>query len=51
MLPLQHLNKPNRVEDGLNVVRKDLALSDSDEDNDQELNVMAHHLNAQLQSS
>ena len=48
MLPLQQFNKPNRVEDGLNVIRGDLTLSDSDEDNDQVLNIMANHLNAKL---
>ena len=48
MLPRQQINKPNRDRDELDVVRGDLALSDSDEDNDRELNIMVNHLNAQL---
>ena len=51
MLPLQQLNKPNRVEDELDVVRGDVTLSDSDEDNDRELNIMDNHLNAQILSA
>ena len=48
MLPLQQLNKANRDRDELDVVRGDLTLSNSDEDNDQELNIIVNHLNAQL---
>ena len=48
MLPFTQLNQPNRQMDELDVVRGDLALSDSEHETDSDLNIMAHHLNTLL---
>ena len=48
-MPFAQLNQPNKVSDGLDEVRGDLAISsDSDNDNDPEINIMVHHLERQL---
>ena len=41
--PLKQLNQPNRA-DGLNIVRGDLALSDSEDESDNDVRIMANHL-------
>ena len=47
-VPFAQLNHPNK-NDGLDEVRGDLAISsDSDNDSDPEINIMAHHLERQL---
>ena len=47
--PFAQLNQPNKISDGLDEVRGDLVISsDSDNDNDPEINIMAHHLERQL---
>ena len=51
MLPFTQLNEPNRQMDELDVVRGDLALSDSEHEPDSDLNIMAHHLNTLLQNT
>ena len=48
MLPFTQLNQPNRQMDELDVVRGDLALSDSKHEPDSVLNIMVHHLNTVL---
>ena len=35
--PLKYLNQPNRVAAGLNIVRCDLALCDTEEDSDNDI--------------
>ena len=42
------MNQPNRQMEDLDVVRVDLALCDSDQETDSDLNIMAHHVNTLL---
>ena len=46
--PFSQLNQPNRRQEGLDKVRGDLEISDSDDEPDPALNIMAQHLNSQL---
>ena len=48
MLPFTELNQPNRQMDELDIVRGDLALSDSEHESHSDLNIMAHLLNTLL---
>ena len=46
--PFSQLNQPNRRQEGLDVVRGDLEINDSEDESDPVINIMTQHLNSQL---